>query len=56
MAVVPQSVQLSRCRPYLQSPAGSIRRAFEHPASQIVLQDYIHAVTDAEVRVDCLSK
>lgn len=24
---------------------------FDHPASQIVLQDYIHAVTDAEARV-----
>ncbi|WP_035697269.1 IS110 family transposase [Bradyrhizobium liaoningense] len=29
---------------------------FDHPASQIVLQDYIHAVTDAEARVDCLTK
>ncbi|WP_198024883.1 hypothetical protein [Bradyrhizobium sp. Cp5.3] len=29
---------------------------FAHPASQIVLQNYIHAVTDAEVRVDRLTK
>jgi transposase len=29
---------------------------FDHPASQIVLQDYIHAVSDAEVRVDRLTK
>lgn len=29
---------------------------FDHPASQIVLQDYIHGVTDAEARVDCLTK
>lgn len=28
---------------------------FDHPASQIVLQDYIHAVTDAEARVDRLT-
>ena len=29
---------------------------FEHPAQQIVLQDYIHAVTDAEARVERLTK
>jgi transposase len=29
---------------------------FDHPAQQVVLQDYIHAVTDAEVRVDRLTK
>ena len=29
---------------------------FDHPASQIVLQDYIHAVTDVEARVDRLTK
>ncbi|WFU20631.1 hypothetical protein QA643_27840 [Bradyrhizobium sp. CB3481] len=29
---------------------------FDHPASHIVLQDYIHAVTDAEAGVDCLTK
>ncbi len=29
---------------------------FDHPASQIVLQDYIYAVTDAEARVNCLTK
>jgi transposase len=27
---------------------------FDHPAQQIVLQDYIHAVEDAEKRVSCL--
>src|ERR1700721_1067914 len=27
---------------------------FDHPAQQIVLQDYIHAVEDAEKRVTCL--
>lgn len=30
------------------------RVLFDHPASQIVLHDYIHAVTDAGARVDCL--
>ena len=29
---------------------------FNHPASQIVLQDYIHAVTDAEARVERLTR
>jgi len=29
---------------------------FAHPAQQIVLQDYIHAVTDAEARVERLTK
>lgn len=29
---------------------------FEHPAQQIVFQDYIHAVTDAEARVERLTK
>lgn len=29
---------------------------FEHPAQQIVLQDYIHAVTDAEARVERLTE
>ena len=29
---------------------------FEHPAQQIVLQDYIHAVADAEARVERLTK
>ncbi|CAL4868137.1 IS110 family transposase ISPye17 [Asticcacaulis sp. MM231] len=29
---------------------------FDHPAQQVVLQDYIHAVTDAQVRVDRLTK
>jgi transposase len=29
---------------------------FDHPAQQVVLQDYIHAVTDAEARVDRLTK
>ena len=29
---------------------------FTHPAQQIVLQDYIHAVTDAEVRIERLTK
>lgn len=29
---------------------------FDHPAQQIVLQDYIHAVTDAEARVERLTK
>lgn len=29
---------------------------FDHPAQQVVLQDYIHAVTDAEVRVERLTK
>ena len=28
---------------------------FQHPAQQIVLQDYIHAVQDAETRRDRLS-
>ena len=28
---------------------------FDHPAQQIVLQDYIHAVTDAEARVERLT-
>ena len=28
---------------------------FAHPAQQIVLQDYIHAVTDAEVRIERLT-
>lgn len=29
---------------------------FQHPAQQIVLQDYVHAVTDAEARVERLTK
>jgi len=29
---------------------------FDHPAQQVVLQDYIHAVTDAEARVERLTK
>jgi transposase len=29
---------------------------FEHPAQQIVLQDYVHAVTDAEARIERLTK
>lgn len=29
---------------------------FDDPGSEIVLQDYIHAVTDAEGGVDCLTK
>lgn len=29
---------------------------FAHPAQQVVLQDYIHAVTDAEARVERLTK
>jgi transposase len=29
---------------------------FDHPAQQIVLQDYIHAVTDTEARVERLTK
>jgi transposase len=29
---------------------------FTHPAQQIVLQDYIHAVTDAEARIERLTK
>jgi transposase len=29
---------------------------FDHPAQQIVLQDYIHAVTDAEQRIDRLTR
>jgi len=29
---------------------------FDHPAHQIVLQDYIHAVTDAESRVERLTR
>ena len=29
---------------------------FAHPAQQIVLQDYIHAVQDAEARVDRLTR
>jgi transposase len=29
---------------------------FEHPAQQLVLQDYIHAVTDAEARVERLTR
>lgn len=29
---------------------------FDHPAQQVVLQDYIHAVTDAEARVDRLTR
>jgi transposase len=29
---------------------------FEHPAQQIVLQDYVHAVTDAEARVERLTR
>lgn len=29
---------------------------FDHPAQQIVLQDYIHAVEDAEKRVACLAQ
>lgn len=29
---------------------------FNHPASQIVLQDYIHAVTDGEARVERLTR
>ena len=29
---------------------------FEHPAQQVVMQDYIHAVTDAEARVARLTK
>ena len=28
---------------------------FTHPAQQVVLQDYIHAVTDAEARVERLT-
>lgn len=29
---------------------------FEHPAQQIVLQDHVHAVTDAEARVERLTR
>lgn len=29
---------------------------FDHPAQQIVLQDYIHAVDDGEVRLACLEQ
>ncbi|MGY3619361.1 hypothetical protein [Bradyrhizobium sp. USDA 10063] len=29
---------------------------FDHPASQIVLQDYVHAVIDVEARVDRSAK
>ena len=29
---------------------------FDHPAQQIVFQDYVHAVTDAEARVDRLTR
>jgi len=29
---------------------------FDHPAQQIVLQDYIHAVTGAEARVEQLTR
>jgi transposase len=29
---------------------------FRHPAQQIVLQDYVHAMTDAEARVERLTK
>jgi transposase len=29
---------------------------FDHPAQQIVLQDYIHAVSDAEARIDRLTQ
>jgi len=29
---------------------------FAHPAQQIVLQDYIHAVQDAEARLDRLTR
>jgi Transposase and inactivated derivatives len=29
---------------------------FDHPAQQVVLQDYIHAVTDAEARVERLTR
>ena len=28
---------------------------FDHPAQQLVLQDYIHAVADGEARVECLT-
>lgn len=28
---------------------------FTHPAQQVVLQDYIHAVTDAEARIERLT-
>ena len=36
--------------------AGSPRSAFDYPAQQIVLQDYIHAVEDAEARVAGLTR
>ena len=29
---------------------------FDHPAQQIVFQDYVHAVTDAEARVERLTR
>ena len=29
---------------------------FDHQAQQIVFQDYIHAVIDAEARIECLTK
>lgn len=29
---------------------------FDHPAQQVVLQDYIHAITDAEARVERLTR
>jgi transposase len=29
---------------------------FDHPAQQIVLQDYIHAVADAQGRVELLTR
>ena len=29
---------------------------FDHPAQQIVLQDYIHAVENAEARLECLER
>jgi hypothetical protein len=38
----------------LSALAVSVR--FEHPAQQIVFQDDIHAVTDAEARVERLTK
>src|SRR5262249_48387177 len=44
----------SRLDPAISTLATTVR--FDHPAQQIVLQDYIHAVEDAESRRDRLTR
>jgi transposase len=56
-----QGFLLRHDRIYRGARAQAFRRwlttvSFEHPAEQIVLQDYIHAVEDAQTRRDRLTR